>query len=101
ERETIMERDHRAMALIDNAWTTFDLAKLADVTFVWSNAVAVRFERVRCLGQRVTHRRIHLPVATIAELRLQTIVVRDTQVHDHIDLSHAAVDRQDWSRQVR
>ena len=34
-------------------------------------------------------------VAAIADLRLQSVVIGDAEIHQHVDLAHAAVDRQD------
>ena len=34
-------------------------------------------------------------MAAVADLRLQAVVIGDAEVHQHVDLAHAAVHRQD------
>ena len=67
---------------------------------VRADAVAVGLGGVGRLRQRVAERRVHLRVAAIADLRLQPVVVGDAEIHQHVDLAHAAVDRQDRPRRV-
>src|SRR5690349_6495937 len=89
------------MTLVHHARTTLDLAELGDIAFVWSNAVAVRLESVGCARKRVTHRRIQAAATTITELRLQTVVVRYAEIHDHVYLANAAGHRQNRTREIR
>src|SRR5215510_699043 len=88
------------MALIDHAWTTLNLTQRTDVTLIGSDAVAVRLESVCRFRQRVTDGCIHLSVASITELSLQSVIIGDAEIHDHVHLTNSAVDRQDWSRIV-
>src|SRR5262249_47530195 len=69
-------------------------------TFVWTNTVAVRLERVGRFRQRVAYCCIHPPVATITKLRLQTVVIRDPEIHDHVNLPYATGGRQDGPRVI-
>src|SRR6185503_5886724 len=89
------------MALVDHTWTTFNLSEGADVTFIGSDTVAVGLKSIRGLRQRVADRSVHASITTVAELSLQTIVVGDAEVHDHVYLTHAAVCRGDWARKIR
>src|SRR5439155_13091596 len=82
-REPVGERNNRAMTLIDHAWSAFLFAKPRDDALVRPNAVAVRFEGVGRLGQRVADRGIDTPVATVAETSLQPVVISDAEIHQH------------------
>src|SRR6185369_13291924 len=100
ERKAIAKRDHRAMSLIDHARAAFLFAESGDDTLVWSDAVAVRFRRVGRLGQGVADGRVHARVTAITQLRLQSVVIGDAEIHQHVYLAHAAIDRQDWTREI-
>src|ERR1044071_4178806 len=89
------------MTLIDDARSAFDFTESRDVGFVRSDTVAVWLESVRRLGQGIAQRCIQARTSPIADVSLETIVVGFTKIHNYVDLSHAAVHRQDRPSQIR
>ena len=88
------------MALVEQARPTLFFAKPRQNALVRRDAVAVRLAGVGGLRQRVADPRVDLRVAAVAELGLQTVVVGDAEVGQHVDLTHAAVHRQNRTREV-
>ena len=99
-RETIAEHDHSPMSLIKNARPAFVLAETRNDILARVNTVAVRFGRIGRLRERVTDREGRPRCALITNLRLQTVVISDAEVHQNIDLTDAVVDRYDRARSV-
>src|SRR6185503_5108669 len=96
----ISESDHRAVTLVDDAGAALDLAQTTEDALIRIDSIAVRLRRVGRLRQRIADRRIHLPAATMNEIRLQTVIVCLAQIHDHIDLPDAAIDREHWPGRI-
>src|SRR5215212_9726054 len=96
----VVERDDCAMTLIDHARPTLDFAQPRDVALVRPYAIAIRLEDVGRLRQRVTERGEHARIAAIADLRLQSVIIPDAEVHYRVDLAYAARFRQDWTGEI-
>src|SRR5262245_33856750 len=89
------------MTLIYHARSTLDLAKTTNDGLVRCYAVAVRFERVGRLGQRVAERsKKARRQTTVGDLSLQSVVIADAQVHYCVDLTDSARHRQNGTRGV-
>src|SRR5206468_1552029 len=101
EGQLVIERQHGAVTLIENARSAFFVAEAGDDALVRGDAVAVGLRRVRRLRKRVAQRRVETRVAAVADLRLQSVVIGLAEVHQHVDLAHAAVDGEDGTGGIR
>src|SRR5581483_3147938 len=86
--------DDGAVALVDAAGTTLLFAEAADIAIVGTHAVPVRLGGVGGFGEGVADGGEHAPAAAVAELGLQAIVIRHAEIHEDVDLTDAAVDRE-------
>ncbi len=98
EWEAVAKRDYRAMSLIDHTRPTFFFTQAGNDALVWSDAVAVRFAGVGRFGKRVAKRSVEALITAVNEIRLQTVVVSGTKVHQHINLANTTGD---WSYRTR
>ena len=89
------------MPLIDDARSALFLSQAGDARLVRIDAVAIGLRGVGRLRQRVAQIRLPLGAAAIADVGLETVVIRLAQVHQHVDGPDATVDGQNRAGRIR